>query len=210
MERGAGAVMMKIWLVTNRLLCPGDFLKTVAEACRGGLEAVILREKDLSPAALYELARKVKSITDTHGVKLLISNSVEVASAVECDGVHLGREALPLEAIRGKLCYRGRVGVSVHDPSTARTAEEKGADYLLAGHIFPTSSKPGLPPGGLELLESIREVSSLPLLAIGGITPEKVPALCRQELEGIAVMSYIMQSPEPYRAVRELIQAQGK
>lgn len=95
-------------------------------------------------------------------------------------------------------------------PSAARTAEEKGADYLLAGHIFPTSSKPGLPPGGLELLESIREVSSLPLLAIGGITPEKVPALCRQELEGIAVMSYIMQSPEPYRAVRELIQAQGK
>ena len=195
---------MKIWLVTDRRQCRGDFLQAVAEAARGGLEAIILREKDLGPAWLYTLALQVKQIAAEYGTKLLVGGSVEVAAAVEAAGVHLGKDALPPDVVRRKLGYRGLVGVSVHSAGQAIDAEAAGADYLLTGHIFATRSKPGLEPRGPELLAAVKRACSLPQVAIGGITPENAAQVFRQGIEDVAVISYIMGHADPCRAVRQL------
>jgi len=194
---------MKVWLVTNRKLCHGSFLETVEEAARAGLEAIILREKDLCPADLFALAVQVKIIAGNYGVKLLVGGSVEVALATGAAGVHLGKEALPPAVVRERLGYQGLVGVSAHNVPQALAAAAAGADYLLIGHIFDTGSKPGVKPRGPGLLTAVKQGCELPLVAIGGIGPDNVEQLYRQGIENVAVMSHIMASPDPYRAVRQ-------
>lgn len=201
---------MKLWLVTSRQLCRGNFLKTIEEAARAGLEAIILREKNLPPAGLYALALPLLKISGAYGPKLLISGSVEVAMAVGATGVHLGKDALPPEVVRDKLGYRGLMGVSVHSAGQALAAAAAGADYLLAGHIFATLSKQGLAPRGLALLDQIREVSSLPLVAIGGLGPHNIEKVLSKGVQNLAVMSYIMQHDDPYSAVRQLYERFGQ
>ncbi len=199
--------MSSLFVVTNRALTGKRPLTAVLEeAVQAGADAVILREKDLSPSELYSLACRVKDICLGAGVKLFINTSVEVALACGADGVHLGRGSLPPEAVR-RLLPDKTVGVSVHSLEEAVRAAANGADYVMAGHVFVTASKPGLPGRGLDFVRQLSSIISIPVIAIGGINRRNAGEVINAGAAGVAVMSLVMESGNVRKTVTDLKRA---
>ncbi|WP_044975307.1 thiamine phosphate synthase [Ruminococcus sp. HUN007] len=172
--------------VTNRLLCRGDFYETVRKACEtAGM--VILREKDLTETEYTELARKIKEICAETGTDFCINKYAGAARAVGCDALQLSYSDFP--ALPEKFC---RTGVSVHSVKEAVTAAEKGADFLIAGHIFATDCKKGVPPRGLRFLTEIISNVEIPVYAIGGINEENEHSVLECGAAGVCIMSGYM------------------
>jgi thiamine-phosphate pyrophosphorylase len=172
--------------VTNRLLCRGDFYETVRKACEtAGM--VILREKDLTETEYTELARKIKEICAETGTDFCINKYAGAARAVGCDALQLSYSDFP--ALPEKFC---RTGVSVHSVKEAVTAAEKGADFLIAGHIFATDCKKGVPPRGLRFLTEIISNVEIPVFAIGGINEENEHSVLECGAAGVCIMSGYM------------------
>ncbi|TMV17932.1 thiamine phosphate synthase [Paenibacillus thermoaerophilus] len=166
----------------------------------GVLEAVRafhIREKARSPREVLEWAEAMAEAVGTD--RLWINDRADIAAAVGAGGLHLPAAGLPPHAARAVLPRGCRIGRSVHSVQEAAQAQAEGADYLLFGHVYPTGSKPGLPARGLDLLAEIVSFSDLPVLAIGGITPERTPEVLATGCAGIAVMSTGFESPDPER-----------
>lgn len=198
---------MEIHLVTNRHLCGENrLLWVIEEALKGGADVVQLREKDLLPRDLYALAVQVKALTAKYGKKLFINRSVEVALAVEADGVNLGYDSLPLPQVRKIFGASKIVGVSIHSVAEGQTAEREGAGYCLAGHIFPSTCKPGQEARGLAFLRELKEAVSIPIIAIGGIDEETIKVVAPLGVAGVAVMSRFLLADNP-RAVAEKLKS---
>lgn len=193
-----------LYIVTNRKLCKKPLEQVIHEAVMAGAGAVILREKDLPPRKLYELAERIKPITLKNSVPLIINRSIEVALAVKAEGVHLGHDALPIEIARGLIPHEMVVGASVHSVKEAEEAEAKGADYLLAGHVFQTSSKPGMESRGVTFIESIRNRVSIPVVAIGGIDEHTLDFLVKKGIRDVAVMSAVMEAQGAFAKVKKI------
>jgi len=196
---------VKLVLVTNRnLALKMPFLQVIRECCIAGINEIHLREKDLPARQLYELASRVKSITAKYGVPLVISHDVSVALAVEASGVHLGFSSLPLEKAR-EICSQQklRIGVSVH--SLSDTEQAQGADYIIAGHIFPTACKEDLEPKGTAFLQELKKLVQIPVIAIGGISPENIGKLNRLNIDGAAIMSGLMTAEKPAKYVEQIM-----
>ena len=191
-------------LVTDRKLCGADSLEEkVAAAVSGGVDMVQLREKDLPAGELLKLALKLRSITKGRAL-LIINDRLDVALAAEADGLHLPEDSLAVHDARRVVPSRLLVGKSVHDPTGASVAASEGADYLVLGTIFPTSSKPGADTGGPDLVSSVTRMVDAPMLAIGGVDSLSVTSVIEAGAEGIAVVSAILGAPDPERATREL------
>jgi thiamine-phosphate diphosphorylase len=185
--------------VTNRRLCPaGEFLPRIARLAAAKPYAVLLREKDLDPPAYGRLAQQVKDICDRHGVPLIAHQNAAVA-----EELGLARLHLPLPALRA-YCKQGPmiVGASVHSAAEAAEAQTLGAAYLVAGHIFATGSKQGLPPRGLPWLRQICRAVDLPVFAIGGIDADNAPEVLACGAAGVCVMSAAMTCPDPAALVQ--------
>ena len=197
-----------LMVVTDRVLCGGaDGLAAAVEAAvSGGADAVQLREKDpdgrsLPASELSTLARRLREVT--RGALLVVNGPLEVAVAVEADGVHLPEDApMPPRPRRGFL-----VGRSVHSAEAACRAEAAGADYLVAGPIFETRSHPGVEPAGLALVEEIARAVRVPVLAIGGVTAGRVEEVVRAGASGVAVISAVLAQPDPRAAAEALRRA---
>lgn len=174
--------------------------EAVALALEGGVDWVQLREKAAPALEVYEEARELLAEAVRRGKGLLINDRVDVALAVGAQGVHLARKSLPPAVVRRLLGPKRLVGVSVHSLDEARAAESAGADYVTFGHVFATSSKPGLPPRGLDELSAVVEGVDIPVLAIGGIHPRNVRAVLETGCAGVAVISAILQAPDPRAA----------
>lgn len=192
-------------LVTDRRRTRGrELLRCVLEAVEGGVGWVQLREKDQAPQALERLALRVRRALPGE-VRLSINGFPEVAARLGL-GCHLPAAwpALELDQRSRPPC----VGRSVHDLREARAALAEGIAYAVLGTIFPTVSKPGRPPAGLEL---VREVGALfgpiPVFAIGGIQAARVGAVLRAGASGVAVCGAILESSDPRRAAGELMRA---
>lgn len=184
-----------LYLITNRKLAYNkDFYRIIVEAIKGGISAIILREKDLPYEELLTIAKKVKEIIGTRDVKLIINSNLQVAKDVEACGFHISFE----QFIKSKLSFNGIIGVSVHSLEEAVEAEKQGADYLLLGHIFQTDCKKGLPPKGIELIKDIKNKVTIPIIALGGIKPENILPVMEAGAAGAAVMSTIMEAKDPY------------
>lgn len=171
--------MSEIICVTNRKLVSGDFLQRIDEICEFNPRAVILREKDLSFGDYAKLARDVKAICDRHNVTF-ISNTY-----IFGENNHLPLDVFSRKS--GKI-----VGTSVHSVEDAVKAEQMGADYVLAGHVFETDCKKGLPGRGLKFIEDITSEISIPVYAIGGITPANYGSVIKAGAKGAAIMSSAM------------------
>lgn len=186
--------MPEIFVLTNRTLIGSRSLSQVINAVvEGGADTIILREKDLLPSELYKIASKAMEICRGSKTKLFINSSVEVALAADADGVHLGFGSLPVDAVR-RLLPRKIIGVSVHTLEEAETAQSMGADYVLAGHVFPTNSKAGQPGRGLQFINQLSTQLQIPLIGIGGINYRNASDVVHAGAAGIAIMSAVMES----------------
>lgn len=193
-----------LMLVTDRNRSRLPLEEAVREALAGGVRVVQLREKDLSSRELFRWGERLLPLCRERGALFLINGRVEVALAVGADGVHLPADGLPPREVRRRWPEL-IIGISVHGEEEAARAE--GADYLLAGHIFATVSKPGLAPRGLDFLRRLTAVSFLPVLAIGGITPDNAREVREAGAAGIAVMGAILEAEDPREAAASLVRA---
>ncbi len=175
-------------------------------ALDGGVAAVQLREKDLSDAEISPLAGRIREITDGQAL-FFINGRVNVAASVGADGVHLPEDSTNVAAVRRNGPVEMLVGKSVHSVEAGLAAESEGADLLIAGTIFPSSSHPDRKPQGVTLLEELDQRVRVPYLAIGGITEENVGALIAAGASGAAVITAITESKDPARATRRLADA---
>jgi thiamine-phosphate pyrophosphorylase len=193
--------------VTDRKLCSADSLEErVAAAVSGGVDMVQLREKDLPGGELLKLALKLRSITSGKAL-LVINDRLDVALAAGADGLHLPENALSIQDARQVVPSHLLVGKSVHDTTGASVAASEGADYLVLGTIFPTSSKPGAETGGPGLVSNVTLLVDAPVLAIGGVDSHNVTSVIEEGAMGIAVVSAILGAQDPEKATRELKQS---
>jgi thiamine-phosphate pyrophosphorylase len=192
--------------VTNRTLCREDFMHRIGRLAAARPHAVMLREKDLEPAAYERLARQAKELCDRCGVPFIVHQHAAVAEKVGASHLHLTLSALRAYKHRGNLA----VGASVHSPAEAVEAEALGAVYLIAGHIFATDSKNGLPPRGLSFLRQVCEAVRVPVFAIGGIDAANARAALACGAAGVCVMSAAMACEDPAALVREFKKPSGR
>jgi thiamine-phosphate pyrophosphorylase len=194
-------------LVTDRKQCgERPLAEVVDEAIHGGVNVVQLREKDLPASELYAVARQLRGVCGSRAL-LLINDRVDVALISGADGVHLGERSVPVAAARKLLPPSMLVGRSVHSVNAAREAEQDGADYVLVGTVFASPSHPEVEPAGVGMLESVRSRIGIPVLGIGGITPENVGGCWQAGADGVAVQSAILRADDPRRVATLLAPA---
>ena len=167
---------------------------------------VQLREKTLPPAELHPLAGELRRRCREANCLFIVNDRVDLALAVEADGVHVGQDDLPAREARRLLRPGMLLGVSTHDEDQARRARDDGADYVAVGSMFPTGSKPGFQLVGPELLRRVRRELAVPLVAIGGITVDNVAEVIRAGADAVAVISAVCAVPDPAAATRSFLE----
>lgn len=205
-------VDFNLYLITDRKqLPPGRRLvETVAAALEGGVRAVQLREKDLCAAELYPLARELRELTARHGARLLINDRLDVALAVEADGVHLGEHSLPVPVARKILGPDSLIGVSTHRCEEVAGAQRDGADFVTFGPIYFTPSKAAYgEPVGLGRLHEACTATTFPVFALGGISLEETAELRAAGCHRIALISAILAATDPAAAAAALLSRLG-
>ncbi|SMO34610.1 thiamine phosphate synthase [Fodinibius sediminis] len=183
----------RYYLITDRRQCrPRPLPDVVAAACRQGIKAVQLREKDLGGRALFAMAEQLREVTARWNAKLFINDRVDVALGVGADGVHCRETSMSSRDVK-QLEPSLSVGVSVHSLQSARRAEREGADFLLFGPVFYTASKAKYgAPQGLAALKDIAGAAGIPTLAVGGITPKRAVECRTAGAWGVGGISSVM------------------
>ena len=188
---------LRLYLVTNRYQDSVEsFLEKVETACRSGVTIVQLREKNLTTNQYYQLAKKVKEITDAYQVPLIIDDRLDVCLAVDAAGLHIGDDELPVSVARKVLGSEKILGVTAKTVKRALEAEEGGADYLGTGAIFPTTTKENAPITLISTLKTICQRVAIPVVAIGGLTSENIDQLIGTGIAGVAVVRDLMQAED--------------
>lgn len=195
-----------LYLVTDRSFLKGRKLKDVVEdSIKGGATLVQVREKDISTNEFYSVALEVKEVTDKYKVPLIINDRIDIAQAINADGVHLGQDDMPLTVARKILGSKKIIGISVGNVKEAKIAENDGADYIGIGTIFFTGSKKDIDtPIGIEGLKEIVDSISIPSVAIGGINKDNTPEIMKTGTNGIAVISAILNNEDIKAATKNL------
>lgn len=198
---------IKLYLVTDELACKGrDFYKVVEEAVQGGVTMVQLREKSLTTRAFVERAFHLKALLAPYHVPLIINDRVDVALAVDAEGVHVGQSDMPYEILRELLPPGKIVGLSAENQEDVKKAEGLDISYLAVSPLFSTLSKTDTEkPWELEGLKWIRENSRHPLVVIGGLNKDNIENALAHGADGIALISAICSAESPYDASSELI-----
>ena len=188
---------LRLYLVTNRYQDSlKSFLEKVETACRSGVTIVQLREKNLTTNQYYQLAKKVKEITDAYQVPLIIDDRLDVCLAVDAAGLHIGDDELPVSVARKVLGPEKILGVTAKTVKRALEAETSGADYLGTGAIFPTTTKENAPITLISTLKTICQRVAIPVVAIGGLTSENIDQLVGTGIAGVAVVRDLMQAED--------------
>ncbi|HUJ78948.1 MAG TPA: thiamine phosphate synthase [Nitrospiria bacterium] len=190
-----------LYLIADRQACGSrPVAEVVRAATAAGVRWVQYRDKSSTRLVRYEEALRLRRLTREAGAALIINDELDVAVAVEADGLHLGQEDLPLPVAR--RWFGGRlIGVSTHTLEDARRAIDEGADYIAVGPIFATSIKSDRTPVGCDAIRRVRALTSIPLVAIGGITPETIGETIRAGATSAAVISGLCGAAEVGAAV---------
>ena len=194
-----------LYLVTDRELMIADSIEESTEqAIKGGCTIVQLREKTASSREFYEIAVRLREVTARHGIPLIINDRADIALAVGADGIHIGQEDLPFDAIQRIAGKNMLIGVSASNLAEAAAAAKMGADYLGVGAMFATGTKTDANLTSMEELQRIRAAVNVPIVVIGGINKNTVPLFKGTGINGIAVVSAIVSQKDPAGAAREL------
>jgi len=200
-----------IYPVTCERLSNGrSNLETLKAVIQGGARIIQLREKEYSGKKMYALALKFREITTKAGVLLIINDHVDIAMAVEADGVHLGQDDFPLNAAK-KIAPELLIGASTHSLKEAIQAQKEGADYINIGPIFPTGTKEGLARFlGPEAIAAISPEIDVPFTVMGGISESNIDQVLANGARRVAMVTAITQAPDiiaTVKALREKIQS---
>ena len=197
-----------LYLCTDRDLMSTDTIEeSVEQAVKGGCTVVQLREKNCSSKEFYELAVRVKEITDRYHVPLIINDRVDISLAVDAAGVHIGQSDLPASVVRNIIGKDKILGVSAARREEALKAVEDGADYLGVGAMFATNTKTDARPVTMEELKGIRAAVSIPIVVIGGINMNTLERFKGTGIDGLAVVSAIIAEKDIEAAARNMYQA---
>lgn len=190
------------YLVTDTGMCPRDKLPDLVEqSVLGGATIVQLREKNISTRDFLEEAKALFAVTQKYDIPLIINDRLDIALAVGC-GLHVGQDDMPVETARQIMGEDGIIGVSACTLEEATAAESGGADYIGVGAFFPTGTKTDAALVSFETLSDIRRSVRLPIVAIGGVNQETIPLFAGSGIDGIAVVSAVMRSPDPQKDTR--------
>lgn len=196
-----------LYLVTDEKACKGkDFYESVEASIRGGAKIVQLREKNMDTRDFFKRALKLKEICHKHGVDFVINDRLDIAIAVDADGVHLGQSDMPIEKAKEILGHKKIIGISAKNMEEALEAQKYGADYIGVGAIFATDTKKDSGLVDLETLKEMTDQINIPVLAIGGIGLGKLGYLKDTGIDGICVISDILGSDDPEKRTRELLE----
>ena len=181
-----------------------EFLYRVEQALKGGVTLLQLREKEKSTREYIKLAEKVHELAKRYHVPLIIDDRVDVALAVQAEGVHLGAEDMPIATARRLLGDDKIVGATAKTVPWAKEAYEQGADYLGVGAIYPTTTKVKTVLTSTDTLRNICNAVPIPANAIGGLNKDNIDVLAGIPIAGICVVSAIMKADDPKTAAEEL------
>lgn len=166
-------------------------MEKVETAAKSGVKAVILREKDMSPEDYRELAQEVMGICEKHGTACILHSFTDIALSLGAENIHLPMHILRELPEEKKRSFR-LIGASCHSVEEAIEAESLGAGYIIAGHIFATDCKKGLPPRGLDFLRAVCNSVKIPVYAIGGISDRNIASVTEAGAAGACMMSGFM------------------
>ncbi len=196
---------MRLYAVTDSRWLNGKSLAgEVEQAIKGGVTFVQLREKELAYDAFVRLACEVKEVTDAYKVPFVINDNVEVALAVQADGVHVGQTDMAAGDVRSKIGPDKILGVSARTLQQAMTAQQNGADYLGVGAVYVTDTKDDASLTTMETIKQICTTVEIPVCVIGGLNYDNLDALKGTGIDGFALVSAIFAEKDVYKACKQL------
>lgn len=196
---------LSLYLVTNNSEDEEKFLNIIEESLKGGVSVVQLREKKAETLDFYNLALKVKEITQKYNVPLIINDRIDIALAIDAEGVHIGQSDMPAQIARLLIGKDKILGVSAANIKEAKKAQRDSADYIGVGAVYPTNTKDDATSVSKKELKEIVKSVDIPAVAIGGITRENAHELNDCGIDGISVVSAIMNSQNPKTASENLL-----
>lgn len=200
-----------LYLCTDRELMSSDSIEEGVElAIKGGVTIVQLREKNCLGKELLRIAHGVKEVTDAYEIPLIINDRIDIAMAVDADGVHLGQKDIPASVAREMLGKHKIIGVSAYNAELALRAQKDGADYIGVGDVFGTATKADTHRVSYDELVKIRKTVKIPIVAIGGVKPENMPRLAGTGVDGVAVVSAVLGAKNITEAAEEMIRQMEK
>ncbi len=194
-----------LYFVTDSTVVPEDrFLPSVEAACKGGVSIIQLREKKSSTREYLQLAEKVHAITKRYGIPLIIDDRIDVALAIDAEGVHVGQSDMPVAIARKLMGPNKIVGATTKTVPQALEAYQAGADYLGVGAIYPTTTKVVTILTSVDTLKEIVKAVPINVNAIGGLNKDNIQVLQGSGISGICAVSAIQKAADPEVAAREL------
>ncbi|ADQ68983.1 thiamine-phosphate pyrophosphorylase [Halogeometricum borinquense DSM 11551] len=204
-------IPMRTYLVTQGDRSRGRGTGSIVRAAiEGGVDIVQMREKHTSARERYELGKELRALTREADIPFVVNDRVDIAAAVDADGVHLGDDDLPVSVARDHLGEEAIIGRSVSTPEAASEAERAGADYLGVGAVFATDTKDvneGEAEIGTETIAEIAETVDIPIVGIGGINADNATEVVNAGAAGVAVVTTITDADDPAAATQQLRQA---
>lgn len=199
--------ILSLYVIPDRGIgAPRSLEEQTMLALDGGATAIQLRDKTMSSAEMIKIARQMTELCHSKGAKLFVNDRLDVALESGADGCHLGQSDGSLAEARKLAPAPFLIGLSVHNPRQAQLALEQGADYIGVGAVFPTGTKDDTSVIGLEGLREVAESTSLPIVAIGGISADNVRSVMEAGASGVAVISAIVGTPDPTYSARKLLE----
>uniref|UniRef100_A0A7J3Z850 Thiamine-phosphate synthase n=1 Tax=Ignisphaera aggregans TaxID=334771 RepID=A0A7J3Z850_9CREN len=193
---------LRLIVITDKKLKP-DIIKAVEDALKGGATSIQLRLKDSSTSEMIKVGKAIRRLTRDYGALYFVDDRLDVALATDADGVQLGPDDMPIYIAR-ELAPNLIIGGSAYSLEEAMRVEREGADFIGAGSVFPSPTKPDARVIGLDGLREIVERVKIPVVAIGGINASNAEAVLRRGVVGMAVISAVMGAEDVYRATLEL------
>lgn len=193
-----------IYVVIDLRLVHGDLRAVARHIIEGGASIIQLRAKEVSTREFLEAGAEVRKLCDGK-VPFIINDRVDIALALNSDGVHLGQDDMPVDVARSILGSRKIIGFSVHSIEEAREVNEESPDYIGVGSIFSTTTKEGVSPVGTGLIRKIKKQVNIPVVAIGGISEENIAGVIEAGTDAVAVCSAVLSSDDIRSATERLV-----
>jgi thiamine-phosphate pyrophosphorylase len=189
--------MKGYYFITDEGLSAAGIMSDVEKAVAAGVTVIQYRNKTADTRRMFEEARRIRNICAGNGVRLIINDRIDIAMAVDADGVHIGNEDMPYDETRRLMGLGKIIGVTVHDVDEAVEAERRGADYLGVSPVFSTGTKADAgAPCGIETLAAIRRACAVPLVAIGGIDLSNTDDVIRAGADMVCAISAVVTKPD--------------